>query len=51
MLNEWKITYMSSIHKKDNKKNRNNYREISVTNTMSKLYDRILRDFTEAESK
>jgi len=31
------------------KSNYSNYRGISITNTMSKLYDRILRYFINAE--
>lgn len=43
----WKEAYISSIHKKGDKTNCNNYRGISVTSTMSRLYGRILRNLIE----
>lgn len=46
---QWKVAYITSIHKKGSKKNPNNYRGISVTSTMSRLYGRILRDLIEEE--
>lgn len=46
---EWKLAYISSIHKKGSKKDPNNYRGISVTSTMSRLYGKILRDLIETE--
>ncbi|XP_044745289.1 uncharacterized protein LOC123307136 [Coccinella septempunctata] len=46
---QWKIAYISSIHKKGDKLNCGNYRGISVTSTMSRLYGRILRDLIESE--
>ncbi|XP_030759306.1 uncharacterized protein LOC115884770 [Sitophilus oryzae] len=46
---EWKIAYISSIHKKGNKQVCSNYRGISVTSTLSRLYGRILRDLIEQE--
>lgn len=46
---EWKIAYISSIHKKGNKQVCSNYRGISVTGTLSRLYGRILRDLIEQE--
>lgn len=46
---QWKLAYISSIHKKGSKKDPNNYRGISVTSTMSRLYGRILRDLIETE--
>jgi hypothetical protein len=45
MPDERKITYISSIHKKSDKKNPNSY--ISITSTMSRLYGR--RDLIEIE--
>ena len=46
---EWKVAYISSIHKKGNKLDCSNYRGISVTSTLSRLYGRILRDLLEQE--
>jgi len=46
-LQQWKVAYMSSIHKKDC----SNYRGISVTNVISRLYGKILRDLIEEENK
>lgn len=36
---EWKMAYISSIHKKGNKDDCNNYRGISITSTISRLYE------------
>lgn len=48
---EWKVAYISSIYKKGNKQECNNYRSISITSTMiyymDILYGRILRDLIE----
>lgn len=49
--NEWKISIISTIHKKGSKDNCKNYRGISVTNTLSKIYGKILKDKIEAEYK
>lgn len=49
ILESWKMTYISSIYKKGDKRNCNNYRGISVTSKMSRLYGRILRDLIEDE--
>ncbi|XP_030757305.1 uncharacterized protein LOC115883134, partial [Sitophilus oryzae] len=46
---EWKKAYISSIYKKGSSKDPNNYRGISVTSTMSRLYGRILRNLIEEE--
>lgn len=46
---DWKMVYMSSIHKKGNKDDCNNYREISLTSTINRLYGRVLWDLIEAE--
>lgn len=46
---QWKEAYISSIHKKGNKRDCNNYRGISVTSTLSRLYGRIIRDIIEQE--
>lgn len=48
---QWKVAYISSIYKKGDKKKCNNYRGISVTSTMSRLYGRILRDLIENDIK
>jgi len=37
------------MHKKEFKRDSNNYREISMTSTMSRLYERILKDLNEKE--
>ena len=42
---------MSSIYKKGNKEDCSNYRGISVTSVMSRLYGKILRDLIEEETK
>jgi len=54
--NDWKIGYLSSIHKKGNKKVCSNYRGITVTSSIGRLYGRILktrieRDFVEMEEQ
>ncbi|XP_030759068.1 uncharacterized protein LOC115884584 [Sitophilus oryzae] len=46
---QWKKAYISSIYKKGSRKDPNNYRKISVTSTMSRLYGRILRNLIEEE--
>lgn len=48
---EWKMAHISSIHKKGDKLDCSNYRGISVTSTLSRLYGRILRDLIELEYK
>lgn len=48
---DWKVAYISSIPKKGNKLDCSNYRGISVTSTLSRLYGRILRDLIEHEYK
>jgi len=42
ILNQWKVAYISSMYKKRYKKDSSNYRRISVTSKMSRLYSRIL---------
>ena len=44
---EWKTAYISSIHKKGSKLQCSNYRGISVTSTISRIYGRIIRDMVE----
>ena len=46
---EWKIAIISSIHKKGDKRNCENYRGISVTGTFSRIYGNILKNLIEAE--
>lgn len=46
-----KIAYNSSIYKKGNKQECSNYRGISVTSTMNRLYGRVLRNLIEKELK
>ena len=48
---QWKVAYISSIHKKGSKKDCSNYTGISVTSVISRLYSKILRDLTEEENK
>jgi hypothetical protein len=48
---QWKVAYISSIHKKGSKRDCSNYRGISVTSVMNILYGKILRDLTEDENK
>jgi len=50
-LQQWKVAYISSIHKKGSKKDCANYSGISVTSVMSRLYGKILGDLTEEENK
>lgn len=45
----WKLAYISSVHKRGNRKDPKNYRGISVTNTLSRLYGRILKELIEEE--
>jgi hypothetical protein len=47
VLQQWKVAYISSIHKKGSKKDCSNYRGISLTSIMSRLYGKILRDLIE----
>ena len=46
---EWKIGFMSSLFKKGDRQQCNNYRGITVTPTLSRLYGRVLRDLIEEE--
>ena len=46
---QWKVAYISTVHKKGSKKDCSNYRSISVTSVMSRLYGKILRDLIEEE--
>jgi len=46
---EWKIAHLTSIHKKGSKKECSNYRGISVTATVGRLYGRILKTRIENE--
>ena len=39
----WNIGYVSSIHKKGSKTQCKNYRDISVTSSMERLYGKILK--------
>ena len=43
--------YISTIHKKGSKDDCKNYRGITVTSTLSRLYGRVLKHFLEAEYK
>ena len=40
---DWNIGYVSSIHKKESKTQCKNYRGISVTSSMERLYGKILK--------
>ncbi|XP_046662938.1 uncharacterized protein LOC124355828 [Homalodisca vitripennis] len=46
---EWKIAHISSLYKKGDKKNCENYRGLSVTASTGRLYGRKLRDRIEQE--
>jgi len=46
-----KVACISSIHKKGSKEHCSNYRGISVTSVVSRLYGKILRDLIEEENK
>jgi hypothetical protein len=48
---EWRVAIITSIHKKGDKRKCENYTGISVTNTFSRIYGRILTKFVEAEYK
>ena len=48
---EWKFAIITSIHKKGDKSNCENYRGISVTSTFSRTYGRILAKLVELEHK
>lgn len=48
---EWKEAHIISVHKKGNKDNCENYRGLSITSTVSRLYGKILRDLIEREIK
>lgn len=46
---EWKRAYITPIHKKKNRKDCNNYRGISVTPTLSRLYGRVSKARMEGQ--
>lgn len=46
---EWKIGYLTPIHKKGDTRIHDNYRGITVTPTFSRLYGRVIRDMIEEE--
>lgn len=46
---DWNQSYISSIYKKGDKKLCTNYRGISVTSSMGRLYGRILKHRIESE--
>jgi len=48
---QWKVAYISSIHKKGSKEDCSSYRGISVTSVTNRLYGKILRDLIEDENK
>jgi len=50
-LQQCKVAYISSIHKKGSKKDCSNYRGISVMSMMSRIYGKILRGLIEEENK
>jgi hypothetical protein len=43
------VAYIYNIYKKESKRDLKNYREISVTTTMNRLYERILDSLIEKE--
>lgn len=44
MPEDWKIAYITPIHKKGDKSDPGNYRPISLTNVFSKLMESLLRE-------
>jgi len=48
---QWKLAYISSIHKKGSKDDCSNYRGTSVMSLMSRLFGKILRALIEEENK
>jgi len=46
---EWKISHLSTIHKKGDKKNCDNYRGIAVTSSISRIYGKTLKSRIERE--
>lgn len=46
---DWNVAYLSSIHKKGSKKECGNYRGISVTSSVGRLYGKILKNRVEQE--
>ena len=48
---EWKVAIITSIHKKGDKRECKNYRGISVINTFSRIYGKILAKLIESEYK
>ena len=51
MPEEWKAASITSIYKKGDKRKCENYREISVTSTFSRIYGHILAKLVELEYK
>lgn len=48
---EWTEAYMSNIYKKGDRKDCNNYRGLSVVNSISRVYGRLIRDKIEKEMR
>lgn len=48
---EWKTAYISNLHKKGDKKQCSNYRGLSVTNSVSRLYGKIIKNRIEYQFK
>jgi hypothetical protein len=46
---ELRVAVITSVHKKGDKRKCDSYRGISVTNTFSRIYRRILAKFVELE--
>ena len=47
---DWKVGYISLIHKKEKKdESNNNYRGITVTNIFSSIYGKILKYYLEKD--
>ena len=44
ILSEWKLAHIVPIHKKENKNNVQNYRPISLTCIISKVFEKCIRD-------
>lgn len=46
---QWKIAYIWSIYEKRNKQSCNSFKAISIMSTISRLYERVLRDLIEID--
>ena len=47
---DWKVSYINSIYKRGNRNECSNYRGISITSSIGKLYERVLKVRIEGEA-